>query len=114
MRALKRFLLVFSLLPTLVVAQGYPTKAVKIIVPAQPGGGLDLIGRTVGAELGKMFDQQFVIENVGGGGGSIACQQTARAAPDGYTLMGKSTQFWMPHFPSSREKLSTKVTSCRE
>lgn len=87
MRALKRLLFVFSLLPTLVVAQGYPTKAVKIIVPAQPGGGLDLIGRTVGAELGKMFDQQFVIENVGGGGGSIACQQTARAAPDGYTLM---------------------------
>ncbi len=66
---------------------GYPAKAVKIIVPAQPGGGLDLIGRTIGAELGKAFDQQFVIENVGGGGGSIACQQTARAAPDGYTLM---------------------------
>ncbi len=67
--------------------QAYPAKPVKIIVPAQPGGGLDLIGRTIGAELGKALDQQFVIENVGGGGGSIACQQTARAAPDGYTLM---------------------------
>jgi tripartite-type tricarboxylate transporter receptor subunit TctC len=75
------------LLPALCAAQPYPVKPVKIIVPAQPGGGLDLIGRTIGAELGKALDQQFVIENVGGGGGSIACQQTARAAPDGYTLM---------------------------
>ena len=56
-------------------------------MPAQPGGGLDLIGRTVGDELGRALGQTFVIENVGGGGGSIACQQTARAAPDGYTLM---------------------------
>jgi tripartite-type tricarboxylate transporter receptor subunit TctC len=60
---------------------------VRIIVPAQPGGGLDLIGRTIGDELGRALGQTFVIENVGGGGGSIASQQTARAAPDGYTLM---------------------------
>jgi tripartite-type tricarboxylate transporter receptor subunit TctC len=67
--------------------QTYPAKPVRIIVPAQPGGGLDLIGRTIGDELGRALGQTFVIENVGGGGGSIACQQTARAAPDGYTLM---------------------------
>ena len=67
--------------------QGYPTKPVRIIVPAQPGGGLDLIGRTIGEQLGRALEQSFIIENVGGGGGSIACQQTARAAPDGYTLM---------------------------
>ena len=76
-----------ALAPGVSRGQAYPAKAVKIIVPAQPGGGLDLIGRTIGAELGKALEQQFVIENVGGGGGSIACQQTARAAPDGYTLM---------------------------
>ena len=68
-------------------SQAYPAKAVKIIVPAQPGGGLDLIGRTIGHELGRALEQSFVIENIGGGGGSIACQTTARAAPDGYTLM---------------------------
>jgi len=68
-------------------AQTYPAKPVKIIVPAQPGGGLDLIGRTVGNELGRALDQSFVIENIAGGGGSIACQTVARAAPDGYTLM---------------------------
>ena len=76
-----------SLLAGGVYAQAYPTKPVKIIVPAQPGGGLDLIGRTVGDQLGRALDQSFVIENIAGGGGSIACQTVARAAPDGYTLM---------------------------
>jgi tripartite-type tricarboxylate transporter receptor subunit TctC len=75
------------LLPGASWGQAYPTKPVKIIVPAQPGGGLDLIGRTIGEQLGRALEQSFIIENVGGGGGSIACQQTARAAPDGYTLM---------------------------
>src|SRR5678815_3361689 len=70
-----------------VQAQNYPVKPVKILVPAQPGGGLDLIGRTIGDQLSKALDQSFVIENIGGGGGSTACQTTARAAPDGYTLM---------------------------
>ncbi len=76
-----------ALFPAAGWGQGYPAKPVRIIVPAQPGGGLDLIGRTIGDELGRALGQTFVIENVGGGGGSIACQQTARAAPDGYTLM---------------------------
>jgi tripartite-type tricarboxylate transporter receptor subunit TctC len=74
-------------LPTVVVAQAYPTKPVRIIVPAQPGGGLDLIGRTVAEQLGRAMDQSFIVENVGGGGGVIAAQNVARAAPDGYTLM---------------------------
>jgi tripartite-type tricarboxylate transporter receptor subunit TctC len=68
-------------------AQIYPVKPVKIIVPAQPGGGLDLIGRTVADQLGRALKQSFVAENVSGGGGLIATQATARAAPDGYTLM---------------------------
>ncbi len=68
-------------------AQAYPVKPVKIIVPAQPGGGLDLIGRTVADQLGRSMEQSFIVENVGGGGGTIASQSVARAAPDGYTLM---------------------------
>ena len=68
-------------------AQNYPSKPVKIIVPAQPGGGLDLVGRTFAEQLGRSLDQSFVVENVSGGGGQIASMQTARAAPDGYTLM---------------------------
>lgn len=76
-----------AVLPAMRAAQPYPIKPVKIIVPAQPGGGLDLIGRTVADQLGRALDQPFVVENIGGGGGVIACQTVARAAPDGYTLM---------------------------
>src|SRR4051812_25648955 len=79
--------LLLALAPLAASAQAYPAKAVKILVPAQPGGGLDLIGRTVADQLSRALDQSFVVENSGGGGGSIATQATARAAPDGYTLM---------------------------
>jgi len=81
-------LLVFALvLPAFAAAQGYPSRPVKIIVPAQPGGGLDLIGRTVGGELGRALGQSFVVENIGGAGGTLAALAAKRAAPDGYTLM---------------------------
>ena len=76
-----------ALLPTLVAAQPYPAKPVKIVVPAQPGGGLDLIGRTVADQLGRAMQQSFIVENSSGGGGAIASMTVARAAPDGYTLM---------------------------
>ncbi len=78
---------VLALAPGLGAAQTYPIKPVKIVVPAQPGGGLDLIGRSVGDQLSRALGQSFIVENVSGGGGVIACQQVARAAPDGYTLM---------------------------
>jgi tripartite-type tricarboxylate transporter receptor subunit TctC len=79
--------LLAALLPALASAQPYPAKPVKIIVPAQPGGGLDLIGRTIGDQLARAMDQSFFIENVAGAGGTLASTATARAAPDGYTLM---------------------------
>jgi tripartite-type tricarboxylate transporter receptor subunit TctC len=76
-----------ALAPALAAAQAYPAKPVKIVVPAQPGGGLDLVGRTIGAELSRAMEQSFIVENIAGAGGSIASQAVARAAPDGYTLM---------------------------
>src|SRR2546421_4752818 len=79
--------LLLALAPLAASAQGYPAKPVKIIVPAQPGGGLDLIGRTVADQLGRSLAQSFIVENISGGGGAIACQTVARAAADGYTLM---------------------------
>src|SRR5882762_3521670 len=85
--AVASLLAAVTLLPQPGAAQTYPARPVRIIVPAQPGGGLDLIGRTVAVELGRSMAQSFVVENVAGGGGSIASQATARAAPDGYTLM---------------------------
>ena len=81
------FSLATALAPSCVLAQAWPAKTVKIIVPAQPGGGLDLIGRTVADQLGRAMEQTFIVENISGGGGTIASQATARAAPDGYTLM---------------------------
>jgi len=78
---------VAALLPAVASAQPYPVKPVKIVVPAQPGGGLDLVGRTVADQLGRAMNQSFIVENSGGGGGAIASQAVARAAPDGYTLM---------------------------
>lgn len=75
------------LLPAAALAQAYPAKTVKIVAPVQPGGGVDLVGRTVAEQLTRSMGQSFIVENVSGGGGVIACQAVARAAPDGYTLM---------------------------
>jgi tripartite-type tricarboxylate transporter receptor subunit TctC len=67
--------------------QSFPSRPIRYIVPVAPGGGSDLIGRTVTERWGRLLNQTFVVENIGGGGGAIACQTTARAAPDGYTLL---------------------------
>jgi tripartite-type tricarboxylate transporter receptor subunit TctC len=83
----KRLLCLAVFLPLLAAAQGYPSKPVKVIVPAQPGGGLDLVGRTIADQMTRVFGESFFVENSAGGGGSIAAMTTARAAPDGYTLM---------------------------
>ena len=68
-------------------AETFPSKPIRYIVPVSAGGGSDMVGRTVTERWGKLLQQTFVVDNQGGGGGVIACQNTARAAPDGYTLM---------------------------
>ena len=65
----------------------YPSKPIRYIVPVSAGGGSDMVGRTVTERWGILLKQSFIVDNQGGGGGVIACQATARAAPDGYTLM---------------------------
>jgi tripartite-type tricarboxylate transporter receptor subunit TctC len=67
-------------------AQGWPTRFVKLVVPFTPGGGIDSIGRILGARLSEMWGQQVVIENKPGAGGNIASEFVARSAPDGYTM----------------------------
>lgn len=75
-------------LPGLARAQAaYPAKPIRYIVPVAAGGGSDMVGRTVTERWGNLLKQTFVVDNQGGGGGVIAAQATARAAPDGYTLM---------------------------
>jgi tripartite-type tricarboxylate transporter receptor subunit TctC len=90
----RRFLLALpaalALLPAARIARAqaaYPSRPVKIIAPVQPGGGVDLVARTVAERLGKALGGSFIVENISGGGGVIACQAVAKAAPDGYTLM---------------------------
>ena len=65
----------------------YPNRTVKIIAPVAPGGGVDMVARTVAERLQRALGQTFIVENMSGGGGVIASQATMRAAPDGYTLM---------------------------
>ncbi len=74
--------------PTLGWAQqAFPAKAIRYIVPVSAGGGSDMVGRTVTERWGNLLKQPFIVDNQAGGGGVIASQTTARAAPDGYTLM---------------------------
>lgn len=73
--------------PFVVRAQGaYPTRAVKIVVPWPPGGGVDTFGRVIQAPLGALLGQSVVIENIGGGAGRVGTLSASRAQPDGYTF----------------------------
>ena len=65
----------------------YPARPVRIIVPSAPGGGTDIIARTLAQHFARVFGQSFVVENKAGAGNMIGLEAAARAAPDGYTLL---------------------------
>ena len=70
-----------------VSAQKYPEKVITIVVPFTAGGPTDTVARLVAQPMTKMLKQQFIVENVGGAGGTIGASRVAKAAPDGYTLL---------------------------
>ena len=68
-------------------AQPYPGKPIRMLIPSTPGGPTDLVGRWIAQRLQAVFGQQVVVDNRAGGGGVIAVEIAARAAPDGLTLL---------------------------
>ena len=94
MSKLVRLIWLATALPFAVVAaaQDYPSKSIRLMVPAAPGGGADFLARIVGLKLSEAMGQPVVIDNRAGASGTIAADLTAKSAGDGYTvLMGQST-----------------------
>jgi tripartite-type tricarboxylate transporter receptor subunit TctC len=73
------------------LAQGYPAKPVRLIVPFPAGGGSDIVGRILANKLSELMKQQVFVDNRPGAGGSIGTEAAVRSAPDGYTMVLAST-----------------------
>jgi len=69
------------------IAQSYPAKPIRLVVPYAPGGGVDIIARATAQELAKRLSQQIIVDNRTGAGGNVGSDAVAKAPPDGYTLL---------------------------
>lgn len=78
--------LFFALLPTAVLGQAYPSKAIRVVVPFAPGGTSDIIGRTLGQRLSEAWKQPVIMDNRAGVAGSLGAQVVVKSPGDGYTL----------------------------
>jgi tripartite-type tricarboxylate transporter receptor subunit TctC len=86
-KVLKSLLLAFALLcPALAVAQNFPDRTIRLIVPFPPGGPNDIIARVVGKRMSEILKQTIIIDNRAGQGGVLGTDLVAKAAPDGYTI----------------------------
>ena len=91
MRRLLRVALLLVFVAGSAMAQPYPAKPVKLIVPFPPGGNTDIVGRLIAQKLSEALGQQFYVENRGGAGGTIGAEAAAKSPPDGYTLFFGTT-----------------------
>jgi tripartite-type tricarboxylate transporter receptor subunit TctC len=83
----KHWLFALALLCTGALAQNYPAKPIRVVVPFPPGGGTDIVARTVTPKMAEILGQPFVIENRAGAGGNIGTEAVAKSPADGYTLL---------------------------
>jgi tripartite-type tricarboxylate transporter receptor subunit TctC len=74
-------------LPTAAVAQEFPTKPIRLLVPFAPGGTSEIVARAIATEMSKVLGQNIIVENKPGGAGTIAMADTLKAPPDGYTMI---------------------------
>ena len=108
------------LLPLWSEAQPWPAKPIRLVVPYAPGGSTDLLARSVAGKVSEALGQQIVVENHGGGGGTLGSNMVARAAPDGYTfLLGTGathglTLFLMKQVPYDPVKDFAPITAAVE
>ena len=84
---LRNLLALAAFAAPLALAQGYPDKPIRVIVPFTAGSGTDIVARTVGEAMARGLGQPLIIENRPGAGGTIGAAQVAKSTPDGYTLL---------------------------
>ena len=84
---LAALLAAFAFAPATVMAQEYPAKPIRWIVPYPPGGTSDVVARLIGQKLTEVWKQSVIVENRGGANGNIGTEVVAKAPPDGYTLL---------------------------
>ena len=84
---MRRLLVLLALIAAPAVAQEWPNRPVRIVVPSSPGGGTDVYARLLAQALGDSLKQQFIVENRPGASGNIGAAAVAKATPDGYTFL---------------------------